>query len=95
VPHRERFLVAHPTLHYGPKPGWVRFGYPLSYNSDALEALRALALHAESPRAEYAEALAVVRAAADPEMCWLLRTTFNDKMLADVEEKGAPSRWLT
>ena len=37
------FIAEHPSLHYGPKPGWLRFGYPLSYNSDALEALRALA----------------------------------------------------
>ena len=92
---RERFLAEHPTLHYGPKTGWLRFGYPLSYNSDVLEALWALAAHEEPPRAEYEQAIAVVDSAANNERRWTLRNTFNGKMLADVEEKGSPSRWLT
>jgi len=93
--YRERFLGEHPTLHYKEKPGWLRFGYPLSYNSDVLEALYALALHDEPMRREYAEAFAIVRDAADEQMRWKLRTTFNGKMLADVENRGKPSRWLT
>lgn len=91
----ERFRGEHPDLHFGVKPGWLRFGYPLSYNSDALEALHALALHDEPRRPEYEEALAAVRKAADAEARWTLRQTFNGKMLADVETKGQPSRWLT
>ena len=50
---RERFLAEHSELHYKEKPGWLRFGYPLSYNSDALEALWALSRVGETPRAEY------------------------------------------
>lgn len=92
---RERYLADHPAPHYKDKPGWLRFGYPLSYNSDALEALLSLALHGEPMREEYAAALEVVRAAADAQMRWKLRNSFNGKMLADVEEKGQPSRWLT
>ncbi len=92
---RERYLAEHPQLHYKDKPGWLRFGYPLSYNSDALEALFALTLHDEPMRDEYAPALESVRAAADGQMRWKLRNSFNGKMLADVEEKGQPSRWLT
>jgi hypothetical protein len=92
---RERFLAEHQPLTYGPKPGWLRFGYPLSYNSDVLEALWALSLHGERRRPEYEPALEVVWSAADAQMRWTLRTTFNGKMLADVEVKGAPSRWLT
>lgn len=92
---RERFLAEHPQLHYGPKSGWLRFGYPLSYNSDVLEALVALAAHGEPRREEYEQALSVVESAADPQRRWKLRNTFNGKMLADVEAKGEPSRWLT
>jgi hypothetical protein len=93
--YRTRFLAEHAPLTYGPKPGWLRFGYPLSYNSDALEALHALALHGEPARPEYEPALEAVRSAADAESRWTLRTTFNGKMRSDVEEKGQPSRWLT
>jgi hypothetical protein len=93
--HRDRFLTEHPTLHYKAKPGWLRFGFPLSYNSDALEALAALAAIGERPRPEYTEAVALVRDSADDQMRWAMRNSFNGKMLADVETKGAPSKWLT
>lgn len=92
---RERFLAEHPELHYKAKPGWLRFGYPLSYNSDALEALWALMRVGEEPREEYRPAIDLVRAAADGQMRWTLKNTFNDKMLAEVEVKGQPSKWLT
>jgi hypothetical protein len=92
---REKFLAEHPVLHYKDKPGWLRFGFPLSYNSDALESLAALAAVGEKRRAEYEPALALVQSSADPEMRWTLRNTLNGKMYGDVEAKGKPSRWLT
>ena len=47
----------------------------------------------QSPRLP--RALVSVRSAADSEMRWKLKTSFNGKMLADVEIKGQPSKWLT
>jgi hypothetical protein len=92
---RDRFVAEHPDLHYGDKPGWLRFGFPLSYNSDALEALLALATVGEARRPKYEPAIALVRAAADPQMRWTMRNSLNGKMIADIEAKGAPSKWLT
>ncbi len=92
---RERYLEKHPTLHYKEKAGWMRFGFPLSYNSDALEALWALVRIGEPPRPEYADAIELVRSTADKQWRWKLRNTFNGKMLADIEKKGEPSKWLT
>jgi hypothetical protein len=92
---RERFLAEHPDLHYGPKPGWLRFGFPLSYNSDALEALLSLAGVGEPRRPEYEAAIALVDSAADARMRWTMRNTHNGKMYGDVETKGQPSKWLT
>ncbi len=92
---RERYIAEHGPIEYGDKPGWLRFGYPLSYNSDALEALIALAGVGETHRPEYEPALEAVRGAADARMRWILRNTHNGKMLADVEAKGKPSKWLT
>ncbi|MFA5845162.1 MAG: hypothetical protein WC971_10085 [Coriobacteriia bacterium] len=92
---RDAFIAEHPVLHYKDKPGWLRFGFPLSYNSDALEALAALAAVGEERRPEYETALAVVESAADPQMRWKMRNSLNGKMYADVEAKGAPSKWLT
>jgi len=92
---RERWIAENGPLEYGEKPGWLRFGYPLSYNSDVLEALAALSGVGETRRPEYEPAFAAVVSAADAQMRWPLRNTFNGKMLADVEVKGAPSKWLT
>lgn len=92
---RERFLAEHGPLHYSDKPGWLRFGYPLSYNSDVLEAMWALAAVGETRRAEYEPALAVIEQAADAQMRWKLRNAFNGKMIASIETKGQPSKWLT
>ena len=49
----------------------------------------------EAPRDEYQPAIDLVKAAADSEMRWTLRNTFNGKMLADVEVRGQPSKWVT
>lgn len=93
---RNRWIAEHGgALAYRDKPGWLRFGFPLSYNSDALEALAAVMAVGEPMRPEYAEAVEVVRSAADAQMRWKLKTTLNGKMLADVEAKGQPSKWLT
>lgn len=92
---RQRFLAEHSPLVYGDKPGWLRFGYPLSYNSDALEALVALAAVGETKRPEYEPAIEAVAAAADENSRWAMRNTLNGKMWADVETKGRPSKWLT
>jgi hypothetical protein len=92
---RGRFLDANKPLTYADKPGWLRFGFPLHYNSDALEALAALAAVGESARQEYQPAIAAVRDAAGEEMRWIMRTSLNGKMIADVEAKGRPSKWLT
>jgi len=92
---RDRFLAEHEPLHYKDKPGWLRFGYPLSYNSDAAEALLALASAGETRGPEYEPALDSVRRGADARMRWKLKNTLNGKMLADVEVKGEPSKWVT
>jgi len=92
---RDRFMAEHPELHYKDKPGWLRFGFPLSYNSDALEALLALAAVGETRRPEYEAALTLVRATADARMRWTMRNSLNGKMIADIDTKGAPSKWLT
>jgi len=92
---RERFIAESQPLHYRDKPGWLRFGFPLSYNSDALEALASLMAVGETRRPEYEAALAAVSSAADEQMRWTMRTSFNGKMIASIEAKGKPSKWLT
>ncbi len=78
------------------KAGWRRFGFPLHYNSDALEALRALVqagVSRRTPRVRLALDLVLER--RRPDGRWNLDHSFNGRMIADVEKKGAPSRWIT
>lgn len=76
------------------KPGWLRFGFPLMYQTDVLEILgilTALGVHDERMQ----EALHVVAGKADGQGRWKLESTFNDRFFVPVEAKGEPSRWVT
>lgn len=77
-----------------PKPGWTRFGFPLFYQSDALEVLdvlTSLGVHDERMQ----EALDLLLAKQTSQGTWLLENTFKGKMWVDIEEKRKPSKWIT
>jgi hypothetical protein len=78
-----------------PKAGWLKFGFPLSYNSDVLEALCALALAGTPADARLSKALEAVEAKRTGKGVWLMENSLNGKMRSDVEAKGKPSKWLT
>lgn len=75
------------------KAGWLRFGFPLHYNSDALVALVQAETPRRSPRVRHALDTVLARRCSDGR--WKLNSSNNGKMIADVEKKGAPSRWIT
>ena len=93
--HKRRFLEEHGYGDREPKAGWLRFGFPLNYNSDILEALLVLAQVGTPMRPELEESLGIVRSKMSEDGTWALENTLNGKMWADVEEKGKPSKWLT
>jgi hypothetical protein len=76
------------------KPGWLKFGFPLMYQTDVLEILSLFAdLGIHDPR--LSEALGVVRTKQTVSGRWNLENTFNGKTTVDIEKKGAPSKWIT
>ncbi|OQA93990.1 MAG: hypothetical protein BWY25_03039 [Chloroflexi bacterium ADurb.Bin222] len=76
------------------RPGWLRFGFPLMYQTDALEILGLLIrLGFRDERMQ--EAVDVVIAKQDTSGRWALASTFNGQFQVDVEEKGKPSKWIT
>jgi hypothetical protein len=81
------------------KPGWKRFGFPLMYQTDALEILAVLGklgALAEDVRDERTdEALDLVRSRQGADGRWKLQTTQNGKFVVDIEAKGRPSHWVT
>ena len=74
---------------------WFKFGFPLSYTSDVLEAAFALceAGYAHDPRLKNAIALVLSKREADG--CWVMQRTLKGKMWADIETKRQPSKWVT
>lgn len=74
---------------------WFKFGFPLSYTSDVLEALLALseAGCARDPRLQNAIDLVLSKRGADGR--WALKHSLNGKMWMDIEKKGKPSKWVT
>jgi hypothetical protein len=76
------------------KAGWKRFGFPLFYQSDALEVLDTLTrLGVKDDR--MLDTVELVKAAQQSDGSWLLKDTFNGKMWVDIEEKNRPSKWVT
>lgn len=78
-----------------PKAGWLRFGFPLNYNSDILESLFALSQVGAQMSPALEEPLRVVRSKMTDQGTWKLENSLNGKMWVDVEEKAKPSKWLT
>ena len=76
------------------KAGWKRFGFPLFYQSDALEVLDVLTnLGVRDGRMQ--DAMDLVKDARGPDGKWVLKDSFNGKMWVDIEVKGKPSKWIT
>jgi hypothetical protein len=92
---REQLLAERGMGTPKPKQGWLKFGFPLHYNSDVLEAMYALAAVDTPMTASLAKPLRVIREKMTPDGQWVLENSLNGKMWVDVEEKGKPSKWLT
>jgi hypothetical protein len=76
------------------KPGWLKFGFPLMYNTDALEILGILTkLGYRDERMR--EAIDLVVAKQDEQGRWLLENTYNGRFQVNIEQKGKPSKWVT
>lgn len=77
------------------KPGWLKFGFPLMYQTDALEILDILtALHIKDSRME--DAVRVVIEKQDGAGRWKLENTYSsDRLLIPFGQLNEPSKWIT
>lgn len=74
---------------------WFKFGFPLSYGSNVLEALHVLADLGYGARPALTDALRLTLSKQDSLGRWKMETSLNGKMWADIEAKGKPSKWVT
>jgi hypothetical protein len=76
------------------KPGWLKFCFPLMYQTDTLEVLGILArLGFKDER--MVEAVNLVASKQDGQGRWRLENTFDGRFQVDIERKGEPSKWVT
>lgn len=76
------------------KPGWLKFGFPLMYQTDALELLGLFAsLGIRDPRLD--DAVALVLRKRNSDGTWTLENTYNGKTRLRIERKDEPSKWIT
>jgi hypothetical protein len=76
------------------KPGWLRFGFPLMYQTDALEILGILTkLGYKDERMQ--ETVDLVLSKQDTQGRWTLENTFDGRFQVDIERKGELSKWIT
>jgi hypothetical protein len=76
------------------KPGWLRLGFPLMYQTDVLEILGILtSLGCKDPRMQ--EAVDLVVSKQDEKGRWKLENTFNGRFQTSIEQKGNSSKWVT
>lgn len=77
------------------KPGWLRFGFPHTYNSDGLESMLSLAEAGVEYTPVLDDALDHIEKNHSKDGRWKLDDSLNGKMLANIERKGQPSKWIT
>ena len=76
------------------KPGWLRFGFPLMYQTDVLEILGILtSLGCKDERMQ--DAVDLVLSKQDENGIWKLENTFNGRFQKSIEQKGENSKWIT
>lgn len=76
------------------KPGWLRFGFSLMYQTDVLEILGILTkLGYRDERMQ--EAIDLVVSKQDEKGRWILESTFNGRFQTNIEQKSKPSKWIT
>jgi hypothetical protein len=95
----EYFLLHHVfksshNLDHVSKPGWLKFGFPLMYQTDALEILGILT-HLGYHDSRMQEAIDVMVSKQNDGGRWLLENTMNGRYFVSIEQKGQPSKWIT
>jgi len=77
-----------------PSPLWLRFGFPLGYTSDLLEAMAVVARLGAKHEPGLSAAIEVVRAKRDELGRWQLEYT-PENTWGDFGQVGEPNKWVT
>ena len=76
------------------KPSWLKFGFPLMYQTDALEILGILTKLGYHDQ-RMLEAIDLLISKQGNQGRWILESTFNGRFHVSIETKDKPSKWIT
>jgi hypothetical protein len=74
---------------------WFKYGFPLSYTSDILEAAFVLCEAGHGNDLRLRNAVDLIIYMRQPDGRWMMKHSLNGKMWVDFEVKGKPSKWVT
>ncbi len=76
------------------KPKWIKFGFPMMWDGDALEVFEILTRlgYRDARMQDTAE---LILSKQDASGRWKLEETYNGRFQVDIEKKGKPSKWVT
>lgn len=76
------------------RPGWLKLGFPLMYQTDILE-LAGIMHDLEIKDSRMKETMEIIKGKQLQDGKWKLENSNNGKLLVDIEKKGQPSKWIT
>ncbi len=76
------------------KPGWLKLGFPLMYQTDILEILGILTSLGYRDERMY-EAVDVLVSKQNNNGRFILENSFNGRFQVNIEQKNEPSKWIT
>jgi len=76
------------------RPGWLRFGFPLMYQTDIVE-IMLIMLKIGVKDERMSEAVNEIISRQDDRGKWILKSTFNGRFITNIEKKGKSSKWIT
>ncbi len=74
---------------------WLKFGFPLSYWTNVLEALHVMSEFGYGAQPALKDAVRFVLSKQDWQGRWKMESSLNGKMWVNIEAKGKPSKWVT
>jgi hypothetical protein len=93
---RDPAMADYPMGYAGkPNRSWFKYGYPIGYVTDVLQNLEVLAALGYKRDSRLAQGLSALLEKQDDQGRWNMEYTYNGKTWVDIEEKGAPSKWVT
>ncbi|MHA1125694.1 MAG: hypothetical protein ACTSO7_09965 [Candidatus Heimdallarchaeota archaeon] len=94
VNEKNKFITKHSPIQKVAKAGWMKFGFPLSYNSDSLDALLSLTTANIDYQPALDSALALIKS-KQKEGIWFNEKQYKSSMHAIIEPINSRSKWLT